>query len=105
LWRCSLKHQINFFKKKKKKKKQINLFKKKTTANQRAYDFSFFSPSLKEMIVIISARLKKNIVHAFSASHLGGGWGIQVLSQKTENSIQKTFTGSPANKKIRGILL
>jgi len=95
-----------FLQKKKKKKKQINFFKKKTTANQRAYDFSFFfPPSLKEMIVIISARLKKNIVHAFSASHLGGGWGIQVLSQKTENSIQKTFTGSPANKKIRGILL
>jgi len=91
-------------KKKRRRSKSISSKKKQQQISEHMI-FLFFSPSLKEMIVIISARLKKNIVHAFSASHLGGGWGIQVLSQKTENSIQKTFTGSPANKKIRGILL
>jgi len=69
-------------KKKRRRSKSISSKKKQQQISEHMIFLFFFPPSLKEMIVIISARLKKNIVHAFSASHLGGGWGIQVLSQK-----------------------
>jgi len=72
----------NQFLQKKKRRSSKSISSKKKQQISEHMIFLFFPPSLKEMIVIISARLKKNIVHAFSASHLGGGWGIQVLSQK-----------------------